>query len=53
MIVCDRCKKVARSFVYGDFINESFEFADLCYDCTKELKELIWRYRNGDKLEVK
>lgn len=53
MLVCDRCKKPARSFVYGDAINEAYDQTDLCYDCAKELRELIWRFRNGDKLEAK
>ena len=53
MIVCDRCGKPARMFGYGDAINEAYDYADLCYECTKEIKELIWRYRKGDKLEAK
>jgi len=51
MIVCDRCRKnPGRPFTYGDAINEAYDYADLCYECAKELRELIWRYRNGDKL---
>lgn len=53
MIVCDRCKKPARPFAYGDAINEAYDYADLCYECTNEIKELIWRFRKGDKLEAK
>lgn len=51
MIVCDRCRnRPARSFAYGDFINGSYKLADLCFECTKELEELIWNFR---KKEVK
>ena len=50
MIVCDRCRRAARAFAYGDFINESYDIADLCFECTKELKDLIWNFRtNGSK----
>lgn len=48
MIVCDRCgKNPGRLFAYGDAINESYNYADLCYECTKEINELLWRYRQG------
>lgn len=30
MIVCDRCRRPARLFAYGDFINEDYKLADLC-----------------------
>lgn len=54
MILCDRCRKnPGRLFAYGDAINEAYNYADLCYECAKEIKELIWRYRKGDKLEAK
>ena len=54
MIICDRCKKnPGRPFAYGDVIDEAYNYADLCYKCTKEINELIWRYREGDELEVK
>lgn len=51
MIVCDRCKKPARAFAYGDFINESFKIIDLCHECTKEINELIWTFRKVGKNE--
>ena len=51
MIVCDRCRKPARIFAYGDLTNESFETTDLCHECTKELIELIWKFRKEDKRE--
>lgn len=50
MVVCDRCKKIARTFIYGDYINKDYNFADLCFDCTKELKQIIWEFR---KKEIK
>lgn len=48
MLVCDRCRKIARIFAYGDYVNNSYDFCELCADCTKELKEIIWQFRKKD-----
>lgn len=50
MIVCDRCRKnPGRLFVYGDTINEAHDCADLCYECTKELK--VYHFYGKDMVE--
>lgn len=49
MIICDRCRRrPSRSFAYGDFINGSYELTDLCFECTKELKDLIWKFLKNE-----
>lgn len=52
MIVCDRCRRPARYFVYGDFINESYTLIELCNECTKELENLILNFRKNEVKNV-
>lgn len=52
MIVCDRCRRPARSFAYGDFINESYTLIELCHECAKELENLIWNFRKNEVKNV-
>lgn len=52
MIVCDRCGRPARTFVYGDFVNEDYKIADLCHECTNELENLIWNFRKNEVKNV-
>ena len=53
MRVCERCRRPARQFVYGDFINESsYTLIDLCNECTKELENLIFNFLKNEVKNV-
>ena len=49
MTNCDKCGKPARPFIYGDLVNSAYDTIDLCYECTKEIKEIIWKFIKDKK----
>lgn len=52
MIVCDRCRRPARIYAYGDYVNSHYNIVDLCNECTKELEKLIFNFLKNEVKNV-